>query len=72
MVRDKNAGVNTDLSVNMCVCVHTCTCTYDMCIYKMTSWDNVKFYYELWFLGLIVYFEESESNQSLQPLSWPI
>lgn len=47
MVRDKNAGVNMDLSVNMCVCVHTYTCTHDMCIYKVTSWDNGKFYYEL-------------------------
>lgn len=58
MVQHTNAGDNMDLSLNVCtasvlqsvlntVCVHA----HDMCIavwkYKMTSWDNFKFYYEV-------------------------
>ena len=49
MVQHTNAGDNMDLSVNVSVVL--CVCTHDMCIavwkYKMTSWDNFNFYYNL-------------------------
>lgn len=71
MAQHTNGGDNMDLSVTLCVCVRARTRTHDMVIavwkYKMTSWDNFKFYYKLGFLGLVVCFEGSESNQSLQP-----